>query len=1441
MKMTTYTPATFKDYRQMEYDSCGVLSVMGKTCTPKKAHVDVLIDGLCQMEHRAGFVRGEGDGTGIHMDIPRSLWEEKLNQENVDGTHAHQKQFVVGHFFLTPNANVNILKDHITKTLQTYNFDLLFASDNQTVTEALGPMGRQEEPLFWQVGLIADPSIPNLHLSLFDAVVEIEKKTQIHVASLSPDYVVYKVLGDGPTLRAYYTDLQSPLVAATMILGHNRFSTNTASSFFRVQPFSIIGHNGEINTIERLRTQAGLIHIPLVANASDSQDLNRILEALLVSHGFNLFEAMDILFPPMINEIKQYRAERQALYTYLRNAWGHFAQGPAGIISRFRNEAVFSVDALGLRPLWQVETEDFYVFSSEPGVVHPSQYVNEPKPLAPGEKVGLRYKGDQAVLYAYPDIQCENHKTLSQRFDLFTGSLPLVETDEPLTPKPLTTGDYAACGWQQEHTFSVNEMAKNGTEPIRSLGYDTPLAALDDRRKNTADFLKETIAVVTNPAIDRDREIEHFSQRTVVGHRPSLAQNTAALQHLELASPLVIDQGDASEEALVTGEQLKQSFTDPVTLPLSFNQGVTLRQGLEQLAQLATTAVKANSALLILDDASLFEPDQLWIDPHLAVATIDRALSVAGVRRHCSLMVRSASIRSLHDLMLLFGLGAEVVNPYAMWQLAAKVENGVQNLYTALSKGISKVISTMGIHELRGYGRLFSSIGLHPELANLLAIVNFFGSPRTSYSLDELEKEAHLRKVDLGQAVKAKAPLRTLMKLYKPLTALAEGGSYSDYDQKVTALEQTSPVAIRHLLGFKTNTSTPSPSFVNIGIKDHDLPFIISSMSFGSQGDVAFRAYAEAAEALNMISLNGEGGEPSELLGKYPRTRGIQIASGRFGVNAQLLNASNLIEIKISQGAKPGEGGHLPASKVTQKIATARNVTVGTNLISPSNNHDIYSIEDLEQIITEIKTINPNARVAVKVAIVPNIGTIVTGVAKAGADIINLSGFDGGTGAARIHAITHAGLPIEIGVKAAHNALRTAGLRTQVELWADGGVRSVDDVLKLMLLGANRIGFGTVSMIAVGCTTCRGCHLDTCHVGIATQIKTVTQAKERGLRRFVPRDGEQSVHRLIRLFTAFGDALKQKVASLGYTDLQQIVGRSDLLQQITGEASLDLTPLFTEVPEPAQMEPVAQQKRPKKRKVPFNAVCIRDRALVTDEVHQRVKAHIDQPKAIRFTGGSAPGNGFAAYNAKHVLAHLDGIAQDGVGKTSRESAIFIMKAKSANGLYYGGSVGKGFGYGAQAGARLYIQGDADARAGIRLSGADMIIGGRLKRQIPALEQGNLAINANIKGFAFEYMTGGRALVLGDPGPWICSGMTGGVVYLHHNPTLGLTEKALRRRLAKGAQVTLRPISSKGISDVKELLADYQRILATTGQDNEIVYLSTLTENVEDAFYEIIPQ
>ncbi len=510
---------------------------------------------------------------------------------------------------------------------------------------------------------------------------------------------------------------------------------------------------------------------------------------------------------------------------------------------------------------------------------------------------------------------------------------------------------------------------------------------------------------------------------------------------------------------------------------------------------------------------------------------------------------------------------------------------------------------------------------------------------------------------------------------------------------------------------------------------------------------------------------------------------------------------------------------------MTAKIAAARNATPGVSLISPSNNHDIYSIEDLAQIIDELRTANPRARISVKVPAVAGIATIALGIAKAGADIITISGYDGGTGAARRHAIKFVGLPADIGVSEAHRALVEAGMRHKVEIWADGGARTGRDVLKLMLLGANRVGFGTMAMVIIGCTTCRGCHLGTCHVGIASQIETTAEAEAKGLKRFVPRVLENGVIYETTFFRGMAREISILTAKLGFKRTQDLVGRADLLFQDRGLENLDLSDLLT----PAKVTAVAEsENKVRIIRKPLNYLT----SLVSNLVHdafldgetrvryddtdasssdraigthlagamvrdfQQGRLNGEQLALLHFQRDSIPGNGLAAFNIPHITIRVEGGAQDGLGKSARGGKIVILKGENRNGVRVGGSVGKGLAYGAQGGTFI-IQGNADSRACIRLSGADVVLGGKI---LSPLEDacGNLAGRANLKGFAFEYMTAGRVVVLGDPGPWICSGMTGGVVYCHLDQEMGMTREALHRRLASGAGVEIRDLEESDL-------------------------------------------
>lgn len=1596
---------------EREHDACALLAMINRNGESTHDTIAQVVDGLVKMSHRTGMVSGEGDGCGVLIDIPRALWHSRLEQAGQDGGLAWRDDFWVGHLLIKRDtADDSLIANRIADKLSEAGFKVLFCDRAEVNSDALGPQGREEEPFFWQLAGTArlGKNKAELEQGLFRVQAAIEQEYPALFGSLSTYNVVYKLRGSPDALDRYFPDLINPIVTSVATLGHGRYCTNTVSSFFRVQPFSILGHNGEINTVARLQQEARMLGSSLTPESSDSQDLNRTIETLIHQYGYGLLEALEVVFPPIHHEIKQLEPDLQNLYVFLRQAFGPFAQGPAGIIARYGDECVFSVDALGLRPLWFGTLENDYFFSSEKGLYPLEDFVTDPRPLAPGEKVYVRLRSinEEPEIWGYPKMQQEALRRFTERLVIPKDTAKLIAFSQP--PTVLPDDDtvlkllpesravhpdnarneilMAATGWSGDDLHYLEFLADTGNEPIGSLGYDGPLAALNKERRNLADFFKENVAVVTNPAIDREREIEHFSTRVVLGGRPSLARNeykrsgTGSLRPslvtngspaklkarpsrmVEISCPVLLG-GHAGNEPLLPPnlyweaarasdtylleelvEFVSQNGFRPEAVCIisnAFDEDETPPDALRRMSGEAIRGVEAGAKIVIVDDTEALDGDGLWLDPLLIVSALDEALRNYEVpspdrttmqfhrnlRREASIILRAASIRNLHDMILAYGVGADAINPYLMIEVAASkaateasdpdarnhgMKKRVENLVEGLKKGLEKVISTMGVHELRGYGRLFSSIGLAPQLARYFATRNFAGSNYGGFGWEQLVTDAENRRRILTGEIEPKMArdFHLYPKVWKAAGAAASGTApYEKYEQAVLNLESEDPISLRHLLDFKFPENTDvSPNEVDLTVERHSLPFMISSMSFGSQGETAYKAYAEAGHRLNMVALNGEGGEIKEILGRYYNTRGVQIASGRFGVNIELLNSAHLLEIKVGQGAKPGEGGHLPGSKVSPKVAAARNALPKVDLISPSNNHDIYSIEDLAQFISELKTANPDARVAVKVPIVSGIGTIAVGIAKAGADIITLSGFDGGTGAARSHALKFVGLPAEVGVVEAHRALVRAGLRDTVEVWCDGGMKHAADVVKMICLGANRVGFGTLSMVAIGCTICRACQKDTCHVGIATQIESEEEAKERGLKRFIPQEEERAVTQLTRLYTGMGEQVKKLVAQLGYTRLQDLVGRTDLLVQVRGLAQADLADMLIEETNWAEKQRELAQERVRQACFPCamapNAISSGDMTRrITREVKELVAAGsgrgvlyegvrlnsvdravgthlsgallrdgygagpsfaqnyalshsngtvkqmvgvaaVEEPRPtdeivnLQLNSGSVPGNGLAAFNSRSLKVVVHGGAQDGVGKGSLGGSVVILKGKNRWGKYIDGSVGKSFGYGAQRGLFI-VQGNADSRFCIRLSGADVIIGGEVTEPVDD-SVGYIGARSNMKGFAFEYMTNGRAIVLGDPGPWVCSGMTGGTVYLRLQPEMGLDLAALKRRLAKGAKVGMSRLNDGDKAAVRELLGYYKTELENSGQYDDAGRLELLTDAPEQHFIKVQP-
>ena len=870
-----------------ERDACAIICYINKAGKPTHGNVQRTIDALIKMGHRAGEINGEGDGCGILTDIPRDMWAEILAGAGRAHTLAADPGFAVGHF-LVERAETELhpeLSAAILRRIEESGLEVLAERPGLVRSEVLAPRARGGEPLFWQVALRC-PEPENAACRLFSLQVAIERDFPVHVASLATDVAAYKVHGAPEILPRYYPELKRREFLSAVTIGHSRYSTNTLPTVLRAQPFSLLGHNGEINTIARLREEARMLGIELPVGGSDSQDLNRTLEGLICRFGLTLFEAMELVFPPVFSAMDRMEPELQAMYGWFRRFLTASAQGPAAIIARHRDLCVFSVDAMGLRPLWVGETDRELFASSELGVVPHEEIAADPRPLAPGEKVGVRLAaGKEPTVLEHHLLRREVLALFRRRTNLAKHAKALV-TGSGLTPLPALTFRPAVRGrskllhenvlsafaWKSSDVQNLREMARTGQEPIASLGYDGPLAPLSLSRQNLSDYFKEQVAVVTNPAIDREREAEHFSTRVYLGRRPAMRGVVEPAVQLEV--PLLLGDSTRPPEhpASCTVEALLAHFGRGRSRIISCSMGRTesLQQALDRISAEGVEAAHRGARLLVLDDSTVFSATRHFLDPFLAVAVLHKVLKediTAGsnLRRQTSIVLRSGALRNLHDLIFALGMGADALCPYLMWEEAANQEEGVSRLFSVLARGLEKVISTMGTHEIGGYGKYFASIGLCSHLAAIFETPNFCGSGRGGLTLERLEEENRSRSAVARNREKQPVPVqfRLYPRIWKMVGQVAKmEESYADLSRLIQQLEADNPLAIRHLLDLRYEEElTVDPEEVDPSVGNQDLPILFCAMSFGSQGETPFRIYAEAARRLNIVCMNGEGGK----------------------------------------------------------------------------------------------------------------------------------------------------------------------------------------------------------------------------------------------------------------------------------------------------------------------------------------------------------------------------------------------------------------------------------------------------------------------------------------------------------------------------------------------------------------------------------------------------
>src|SRR4051812_34699485 len=1241
---------------------------------------------------------------------------------------------------------------------------------------------------------------------------------QFYIPSFSTRTVVYKGLLLAPQVGSFYDDLRNPLTVSALALVHQRFSTNPFPSWRLAHPYRFICHNGEINTVRgntnwmaarRQAMSSDLLGpdlakmVPLIGpNQSDTACLDNALELLVVGGGYSLAHAMMMLIPeawadPLMDP------DRRAFYEYhaaLMEPW----DGPAAIAFSDGRQIGATLDRNGLRPARYVVTDDDHVIlASESGVLPvPEEKIVRKWRLQPGKMLLIdleegRIIGDDelkqrlASEHPYEQWLKETQWKLEELPEAPDAAIPAVSND-PSTRLDLQQ----AFGYTQEDVqFFLEPMGRDGDDPVGSMGTDTPIAAFSDRPKLLYNYFKQNFAQVTNPPIDPIREELVMSLISMIGPRPNLLSHEVGTHHrLEVKQPILTDAELAkirSIEQLVDG-RFKTDTLD-ITWPVAAG-AAGIETALDRICHEATAAVEAGHNILILSDRAV-SVERCPIPALLATSAVHHHLIRQGLRTKTGIVVETGEAREVHHFCVLAGYGAEAINPYLAFATLEqiRIENGLplsaeqvqKNYSKALGKGILKVISKMGISTYQSYcgAQIFDAVGLETDFvekyftgtattiegADLFAVAEeALVRHARAYGDDPLYREM----LDLGGDYAFR--LRGEAHAWTPQTVArlqhaVRGNLPADYKAFAASINDQSErlLTIRGLLKFRT-AEQPLPLDEVEPAANIVRRFSTGAMSFGS---ISREAHTTLAIAMNRIggkSNTGEGGEEAERFKPLPngdsmRSAIKQVASGRFGATTEYLVNADVLQIKMAQGAKPGEGGQLPGRKVDKTIARVRYSTPGVGLISPPPHHDIYSIEDLAQLIHDLKNANPMADISVKLVSEVGVGTVAAGVSKARADHVTIAGYEGGTGASPLTSLTHAGSPWEIGLAETQQTLVRNGLRGRIAVQVDGGIRTGRDVVVGALLGADEFGFATAPLVAAGCIMMRKCHLNTCPVGVATQ-DPVLRKKFTG----------QPEH-VINYFFFVAEEVRELMATLGYRSFDEMVGQVDRLDVAPAvnhwkAKGVDLSRLLYQEPAPAgvaiyhcetqdhqldkaldneliaEAEPALERKEPVRIDKPIRNVHRTVGAMLSGELAKRY-GHPGLPEDTiwaRFKGNA--GGSFGAFLAHGVTLELYGDANDYVGKGLSGGRVIVRQPPEANrepteNIIIGNTVL----YGAIAG-EAYFEGVAGERFAVRNSGA-------------------IAVVEGTGDHGCEYMTGGVAVVLGETGRNFAAGMSGGIAYV----------------------------------------------------------------------------
>lgn len=1392
-----YQPDVFKD-------NCGFGLIAHTHGEASHDLVQTAIHSLSCMTHRGGVAADgkTGDGCGLLIATPKVFFKKIAS----DNGFTLNEIFAVGTVFVNlDKALAQQSQDTLSQAIEAQGLLVAGWRDVPVDLSIVGDIARESLPGFKQIlvncPINMDEATFNRKLFVARRKAEIALKDDplFYVTSLTSQVVIYKGLVMPADLPAFFLDLQDERLASHIVVFHQRFSTNTLPRWPLAQPFRYLAHNGELNTIDGNRDWAvartpkfvtDLIPElqelqPLVNRVgSDSSSLDNMLE-VLVSGGMDLFRALSILVPPAWQNVDTMDMDLRAFYEFYSQhmeAW----DGPAGLVIQDGRYAVCMLDRNGLRPSRWVTTKNGYItVASEIGTwdYQPEDVIAKGR-VGPGQMLVI--DTETGNIMDTKAVGRQLKKAHPYRLWLRENAVRLRD-DEQLEEKAYEqreTGENLLALQKmfhitnEERTEIIRPSAENGQEAVGSMGDDTPMAVLSKQVRHVADFFRQQFAQVTNPPIDPLREAIVMSLETCLGSEKNIFEPTPDhANRIVLSSPVL-----SSSKMMQLRSVTKPGF-EIETIDLNYDESMALDDAIKHICEQAAQAVRAGKVLIVLSDRNI-EKGKVPANAIMVTGAVHHHLINVGLRADANLIIETGLVRDSHQLAVLLGFGATAVYPYLAYNVIADlVDKGdllgdplyaKNNFRKSLDKGLLKILSKMGISTVSSYrgAQLFEAVGLSEEVVELCFTgveSRISGATFEDLAIDQqiLAKNAFTKRVPLDQGGLLKFVFNKEYHAFNPdvIQALHKAVRTGDYDnyKEYASIVNSRPVAtLRDLLQLDTSKSISVDDVEPIEqiLKRFDS----AGMSLGALSPEAHEAIATAMNTIGGRSNSGEGGEDPTRYGTIRNSKIKQVASGRFGVTPAYLRSAEVMQIKIAQGAKPGEGGQLPGGKVNSLIARLRYSVPGVTLISPPPHHDIYSIEDLAQLIFDLKQVNPNALVSVKLVSRPGVGTIATGVAKAYADLITISGYDGGTAASPLSSIHYAGSPWELGLSEAHQSLRVNGLRHKVRVQTDGGLKTGLDVVKAAILGAESFGFGTTPMIAVGCKYLRICHLNNCPTGVATQKSELRDEH------FI---GEAEM--LINFFRFVAQETREWLAALGMRSMEELVGRTDLLSVMSGTTNkqqhLNLAPLlFTHSkgdgkPQTCQVE----------RNEPFDKGLLAEQMVI--DMMDTIKSakggdfsyrigNCDRSIGARISGeiaalhgnngmASAPinlhltgtaGQSLGVWNAGGLNIKLEGDANDYVGKGMAGGEIVIYPPKGSTfASQQTAIIGNTCLYGATSG-HLYAAGTAGERFAVRNSGCFAVVEGT-------------------GDHCCEYMTGGVVTVLGKTGLNFGAGMTGGFAYV----------------------------------------------------------------------------